>query len=172
MKLEALGKAMNLAAVPLGCALRFEFNEEIVTGIKIELNGTGTAVIVHGVDAQQRFRAIPANYFDSAPEVFAMRDHIYFAPSPDRDDLIVGQGTNYDLGHLFMYEHEGAFLAVSAGRGSSMLLNVETGATVSIGTYPSSPIEITRWAFVAKLFDKPITLFTYPDDPARPLKFD
>jgi hypothetical protein len=162
-----LGDTMNFAAVPLGCAIRFRRGEQTVTAIKTTINTVDSAVMLHGIDAPQLFTSLAAVYFQHNPEVFAMPD-LYFALSSDPDDMIIGRERNFDRGHLFIYEGQGTLLSYSVGPGST-LLNIETGASVAIGAVQGEPIEVTRWALVATLFDKPITLFTHPDD--RPLRF-
>jgi hypothetical protein len=120
MRLVTPGNLMNFAAVPFGRAIRFERDGHVVTAIKTAINGIDTAAIVHGVAAGDLFTSLAAVYFQHYSEVFAMPE-LDFVLSPDPDDIIIGRGTNFDRGHLFLYENAGAFFSMKTRERSSRI---------------------------------------------------
>ena len=92
--------------------------------------------------------------------------------SPNVEDMDIPSGANFDPGKLYAFrDGNGTFLAWTNEReGGGALLDIDTGISELTSRAGGQPIVINRWALVVTIFNKPHTLFTFPDA-TQPLPF-
>ena len=88
--------------------------------------------------------------------------------SPFTDDISMNMAVDYNPGEICLFDNEEAFLVFRYRQHGSLecdfLFNLKS-AEIALSNelvMRATPIVIKRWAFVIELFNKPLTLFSYP----------
>jgi hypothetical protein len=118
---------------------------------------------------------VPIFYEGSRFGLVLAMPELRFVLSPYPNDISMGQGVDFNPGKVYVSGSGQEFLSFrykSAANpiGSDLLLNINTGSVTSYSEFHDCPVEISRWALVVEVSDRPTTLLTYPAT-AKPLVF-
>jgi hypothetical protein len=173
MDVNSIGTAQRFAGIPKGGAFLFDRDGGTYPGIKVESGTERGAVVI-------------APHPQLAPETPWYRDGRQFSgslfsmpnlrcvPSPYTADVSTAV-IRYDCGKMYLCGPDQQFLlfkyiTTQTPIGRDMLLNLSTGDATDYSMFQEPPVAISRWALVAVLFEKPITVFTDPSN-SDPLVF-
>jgi hypothetical protein len=166
MLVNSMGSAQRFSDLEKGDAFLFRLHDEQYIEIKVvEGTDTGAVAVAHGSSGAAA--NVPKYLKPSSFGLVLSLPELRFAFSPHANDISTGRSVSGDVGKVYLYGPDQEFLSFKIessqySSGSDHLLNIRTGEVTDHRDFCDNPVEISRWALVLEMWDRPITLFTYP----------
>jgi hypothetical protein len=157
MVMSSIGSAQGFDDIPKGGAFLFQSKEEKCVGIKVADGDQHGMVVV----PLKRGSIPELQQPDFRGLVFSI-PKLEFVLSPFPYDISTDNEVNYKPGEIYLYGSDRQFLVIRHHDGRDLLLNIKSFEVDYNRDLANIPVIITRWALVVDLFNKPMTLCTYP----------